>query len=76
MSLASPVDGAPIVFAEWSFLNSFKVKRRDFIYEQLIYKSDNAETVISDEDVVGFIPKQIKDYPIVKIFNILSYAQI
>lgn len=76
LSLTNPVDGTPIVFAEWSFLNSYKVKRRDFIYEHLIYKSDNAETVVSDKNEEGFIPKPIKDYPIIKIFNITSYAKI
>lgn len=76
LSLTNPVDGTPIVFAEWSFLNSYKVKRRDFIYEQLIYKSDNVETVVSDKNEEGFIPKSIKDYPITKIFNITSYAKI
>ena len=76
LSLTNPIDGTPIVFAEWSFLNSYKVKRRDFIYEQLIYKYDNAETVVSDKNEEGFIPKPIKDYPIIKIFNITSYVQI
>ena len=76
LSLTNPTNGQPIVFAEWSFLGSYKVKRRDFIYEQLINKSDNAEIVLSDRNIEGFIPKPIKDYPIVKIFNILNYAKI
>lgn len=76
LSLTNPIDGTPIVFAEWSFLNSYKVKRRDFIYEHLIYKSDNAETVVSDKNEEGFIPKPFKEYPIIKVFNITSYAKI
>ena len=74
LSLTSPSDGQPIIFAEWSFLGAYKVKRRDFIYEQLINKSENSEIVLSDRNIEGFIPKPIKDYPIVKIFNILNYA--
>lgn len=76
LSLTNPSDGKPIVFAEWSFLGAYKVKRRDFIYEQLINKSENAEVVVSDRNIEGFIPKPVRDYPIVKIFNILSYAKI
>ena len=76
LSLTNPNDGNPIVFAEWSFLGSYKVKRRDFVYEQLINQADDAEIVVSDRNIEGFIPKPIKDYPIVKIFNILSYAKI
>lgn len=74
LSLKSPLNGNPIVFAEWSFLGSYNVKRRDFIYEQLINKSENAEIVLSDRNIEDFIPKPVKDYPIVKIFNILNYA--
>lgn len=73
LSLRSPIDGEPIVFAEWSFLGSYNVKRRDFIYEQLI-NSQDADIVISDNQTIGFIPKPIKDYPIVKIFNLPTYA--
>ena len=74
LSLKSPADGHPIVFAEWSFLGAYKVKRRDFVYEQIINKSENAEIVLSDRNIEGFIPKPINDYPIVKISNILNYA--
>lgn len=76
LSLTSPLDGTPIIFAEWSFLNSFRVKRRDYIYEQLIYKTEEAERTISDKNEEGFIPRPVKEYPIMKIFNIASYAEI
>lgn len=76
LSLTSPIDGSPVVLAEWSFLGSYKVKRRDFVYEQLIDVSESAETVLSDRHIEGFIPKPVKDYPLVKIFNIRNYAKI
>lgn len=76
LSLTSPIDGSPVVLAEWSFLGSYKVKRRDFVYEQLIDVSESAEKVLSDRHIEGFIPKPVKDYPIVKIFNIRNYAKI
>lgn len=76
LSLTSPIDGSPIVLAEWSFLGSYKVKRRDFVYEQLIDVSESAEKVLSDRHIEGFIPKPVKDYPLVKIFDIRNYAKI
>mgnify|MGYP000165552963 FL=1 len=76
LSLTSPIDGSPVVLAEWSFLGSYKVKRRDFVYEQLIDVSESAEKVLSDRHIEGFIPKPVKDYPLVKIFNIRNYAKI
>lgn len=76
LSLTSPIDGSPVVLAEWSFLGSYKVKRRDFVYEQLIDVSESAEKVLSDRHIEGFIPKPVKDYPLVKIFDIRNYAKI
>lgn len=76
LSLTSPIDGSPVVLAEWSFFGSYKVKRRDFVYEQLIDVSESAEKVLSDRHIEGFIPKPVKDYPLVKIFNIRNYAKI
>ena len=60
LSLTNPNDGKPIVFAEWSFLSAYKVKRRDFVYEQLINQADDAEVVVSDRNTEGFIPKPIR----------------
>lgn len=74
LSLTNPNTKEPIVFSEWSFLGSFKVKRRDFIYEQLINPSANAERILSDTRKQNFIPVPVKDYPITKIFKLTSYA--
>ena len=76
LSLTNPNNEKPIIFAEWSFLGAYKVMRRDFVYEQLIYQTDHAEIIVSDRNTEEFIPKPVRDYPIVKIFNILSYAKI
>lgn len=76
LSLTNPNDGKPIVFAEWSFLGAYRVKRRDFVYEHLINLANDAERVVSDRNIEGFIPKPTRDYPIVKIYNILSYAKL
>lgn len=76
LSLTSPLDGTPIIFAEWSFLNSYRVKRRDYIYEQLINKSEEAERTVSDKNEESFIPRPVREYPIMKIFNIATHAQI
>ena len=76
LSLTDPTYGTPIVFAEWSFLSSYRIKRRDFIYEQLVYQNESSDLVVSDLNKESFIPRPIKDYPIIKVFNILAYAQV
>ncbi|WP_066803267.1 DNA methyltransferase [Moraxella oblonga] len=49
--------GNPIVFSEWTFISDIMIQRRDFIYEDLVEKTNN----ISPEET-GFIAKNIKDY--------------
>ena len=65
LSLKTPEDNPrPIVFAEWSPVNSCLIKRRNFVFAELVSHSSLSELpLFSDlgEDV--FIPKPVKDYP-------------
>ena len=48
----------PILFSEWKFISDTLIQRRDYIYENLVEKTDNQ---LSNNQ--GFIPKNIQDYP-------------
>ena len=55
----------PIIFPEWSFINSTHIKRRDFTFEHLLQNSPlEGPNLFSDlgEDV--FIPTPTKEYPL------------
>ncbi len=59
----------PIIFSEWSPFNGSMVKRRDFLFEELI--PNNAENInlfkraqISDLGTPAFIPTPVKEYPL------------
>ncbi len=65
-------DGAPIIFAEWSFINSSLVKRRDFRLDKLIEVNEKAQKgqiplglpgIGYDADTREFIPLPLKEYP-------------
>lgn len=47
----------PILFSQWKFISPTLIQRRDFIYENLVEKTDNYLT-----NNQGFIPKSIQDY--------------
>ena len=54
----------PIVFAEWSAVNSSLIKRRDFVFAELVSHASLSELpLFSDLGDDVFIPKPIKDYP-------------
>jgi len=56
-------EGRPIVFPEWSPINGFMLKRRDFVYGQLL---DHAHTsnlpLFSDLGENVYVPTAIADY--------------
>lgn len=52
------LNGNPIVFSEWKIISETLIQRRDYVYENLVEKTNNQLT-----DNQGFIPKHIQDYP-------------
>lgn len=66
----------PIVFSEWSPVNSSMIKRRDFTYHELLSHAAIKETpLFSDlgEDV--FIPTPIKEFPVIHFLRIAAVEQ-
>lgn len=66
----------PIVFSEWSLVSGSMMKRRDYIFGELI--PDNQEdaglftpTNVSDIGTPVFIPKTIKEYPLCHFLNLV-----
>ena len=76
------VDGTPIVFCEWSAVNSIKMKRRDFTLSNLL-ETENYYSNISENQLDLFnmfrengtdliTPKAVGDYPITKFDELES----
>jgi hypothetical protein len=61
----------PIVFSEWSGVNGSKIKRRDFVYADLVDKASHREMpLFSDLEEEAYIPEPVKDYPLVHYLEI------
>lgn len=61
----------PIVFAEWSLVNSSLIKRRDFAFHELIQQSSMRELpLFSDLGEEAFVPEPVKEYPPVHFLEI------
>lgn len=55
----------PIVFSEWSAVNGSQLKRRDFVYADLVDRASQREMpLFSDLDEEAYIPEPIKDFPL------------
>lgn len=62
-------DGSPIIFAEWSFVTSTQIKRRDFRLDELVSGHEEQMSLFMnnweyDKDIQAFIPPPIKEYPL------------
>lgn len=63
--------GKPIIFSEWSAVNGSKIKRRDFIYADLVDRASHREMpLFSDLDEEAYIPEPIKDFPLVHYLEV------
>lgn len=61
-----------IVFPEWSFVKGNSIRRRDYIYKELIREDDSKE-IISVENKTAFIPEPIKEYPLTNYLKVVEY---
>lgn len=66
----------PIVFAEWTFIDARRVKRRDFKFEELLPGGSNQRIDISDEGHVGFSSTCVKEYPPIHFLRIVDLEPI
>ncbi|MDR2926196.1 MAG: SAM-dependent DNA methyltransferase [Azoarcus sp.] len=59
--------GAPIIFAEWSFVSGTKVKRRDFRLDEMLSEHPVNRDFFweYDEEIRAYLPKPIKEYPLI-----------
>lgn len=77
LDFKNPVTKHPIVFSEWSPMLGGKIKRRDFLFEELVPKETKGlfdDTLYSPETGQPvFIPKPVKDYPIAYFLKIADY---
>lgn len=56
--------GEPIVFAEWKAVNGSKIKRRDYVYPDLVNKaSERGLPLFSDLGDEAYIPEPVREYP-------------
>ena len=65
----------PIIFSEWTFVNTSMIKRRDYTLANLIeYRPFESDTLFSDAGEQVVIPKTIKEYPLVHYLDFKKYG--
>ena len=66
----------PIVFSEWSPVNGSLLKRRDFVYGDLVMKSSERDLpLFSDMGDEAYIPEPVKDLPFTHFLRVADADQ-
>jgi hypothetical protein len=65
----------PIIFSEWSPVNRNMIKRRDYTLSILLdYQPMEGDNLFSDLGDQAFIPKPIKEYPLIHFLELPCHA--
>jgi hypothetical protein len=71
LNLMHPITHEPIVFSEWSAVNSSMVQRRDFKLDMLMRATAAApNSLFSDLGDEAFIPDPIKEFPLIHFLKL------
>lgn len=71
LSLKNPETSEPIVFSEWSAVNSSKIKRRDYTMANLLENQPmDGPNLFSDLGDEAFIPTPVAEYPLIHFLKI------
>jgi SAM-dependent methyltransferase len=72
-------DGSPIIFAEWSAVNGYLIKRRDFAFEELTGQTDenslfsSSKTITNDIGQTVFLPQTVAEFRPVHYRKVQEY---
>lgn len=71
LDFTNPETKEPIVFSEWSAVNSSMIKRRDYMFKFLVEKTHQF-SLFNDEGEEAAIDEPVKDYPLVHFLKLSS----
>lgn len=69
LDFTNPVTKEPIVFSEWSAVNGFMMKRRDYVFKFLVEKTHQF-SLFNDEGQAASIDEPIKDFPLIHFLKL------
>jgi len=77
LDLRHPETKEPIVFSQWSLVTDSKIKRHDYLFEELTPTDEAPDSLFAikrnDQGDTSFIPKSVKEYPLTHVLKI-AYA--
>ena len=69
LDFTNPETKQPIVFSEWSAVNGFMLKRRDYMFKFLVEKTHQF-SMFNDEGNAAAIDEPVKDFPLIHFLKL------
>ena len=64
-------EGSPIVFSQWSLIDSARFKRHDYLFDHLVNRIGGDGPLFSDQGEESFIPESVADFKPVHYLEIV-----
>lgn len=74
LDFTNPVSKKPIIFSEWSAINSTMMKRRDYVFKFLVEQTHQF-SLFNDEGNPAAIDEPIKDFAVVHFLKLADHAK-
>lgn len=69
LDFCNPITKEPIVFSEWSAVNSSMIKRRDYVFRFLVEQTHQF-SLFNDHGEAAAIDEPVKDYPLINFLKL------
>ncbi len=69
LDFTNPETKQPIIFSEWSSVNGYMMKRRDYMFKFLVEKTHQF-SMFNDEGQPGAIDEPVKDFPLIHFLKL------
>lgn len=69
LDFTNPQSKEPIIFSEWSAVNGFMLKRRDYMLQFLVEKTHQF-SMFNDEGNAAAIDEPVKDFPLIHFLKL------
>ena len=67
--------GNPIIFSEWAAINGYLIKRRDYVFKELVEQESGDQMINNDIGQTAFIPKEILNFPPIHYRKVQQYER-
>jgi hypothetical protein len=76
LDFKNPINGDPIIFTEWTFVQGPLIKRREYSFERLLKpRNSDVDSLFSDMGEEAFVPNPINELPLINYLELGEHVE-